>query len=411
MQGTVTSHTTTQPNSAANPNADDAQQSTGQSLYQQASQSNQPDELLRRQFDQRSKSQKTKLADEFVDAASQDGMVKLSETPDGQHALAEVYRQASEGRQGEMERLHDEQGETAVDYTNKNERQSPAGQMVDGAVDKLGSQARWVREAANNRSLMDHGLRDAEYQEQMRNIEPILDQVDEWSEGVIERVSFSINDPIKALADGISNTYSLNLDYTRDNVLLALDRAENQDTQAFDEFLVSLPVLGGPGVTKGILNKGLNGRPQPIIGSSGQRIPFGFTNEAEFLKFSKMLRQGLPGGVEPVFKGSSVTGVKAMSSKGIPAGTPFDVARKSDFDVALISEDLATRASLLDGVKIKTQPTRIGPIGVNSDLAKHLQLNDLLMQLENLAGRKVDFTLFDSHKGGFRGETILVPVE
>jgi hypothetical protein len=149
MQGMVTSNIATQSNSAANPIADDGQQPTGQSLYQQASQSNQPDVLLKRQFDQISKSQKTKLADEFVAAAGQDGMVKLAETPDGQHALAEVYHQASEGQQGEMEKLHDEQGETAVDYTNKNERQSPARQMVDGAVDKLGSQVKWVRDAVN----------------------------------------------------------------------------------------------------------------------------------------------------------------------------------------------------------------------------------------------------------------------
>jgi hypothetical protein len=123
------------------------------------------------------------------------------------------------------------------------------------------------------------------------------------------------------------------------------------------------------------------------------------------------LRQGLPEGVEPVFKGSSVTGAKAVSSKGIPVGTPFDVGRQSDFDIGLISEDLATQASLLDGVRIKTDPTRIGPIGVDSDLAKHLQLNDLLIELQSQAGRKVEFTLFDSHESGFKGETILVPTE
>jgi hypothetical protein len=164
------------------------------------------------------------------------------------------------------------------------------------------------------------------------------------------------------------------------------------------------------GLKKGNL-PGLNGRLKPIIGSDGQRIPFGFKNEADFREFSRSLRQGLPEGVEPVFKGSSVTGVKAVSSKGIPAGTPFDVGRKSDFDIGLISEDLTTQASLIEGARIKTGPTRIGPIGVDSDLAKQLQLNDLLIQLERQAGRKVEFTLFDSHKGGFKGETILVPTE
>jgi Ni,Fe-hydrogenase III large subunit len=88
-----------------------------------------------------------------------------------------------------------------------------------------------------------------------------------------------------------------------------------------------------------------------------------------------------------------------------------NVGRKSDFDIGLISEDLTTQASLIEGARIKTGPTRIGPIGVDSDLAKQLQLNDLLIQLERQAGRKVEFTLFDSHKGGFKGETILVPTE
>lgn len=153
----------------------------------------------------------------------------------------------------------------------------------------------------------------------------------------------------------------------------------------------------------------IKGRPKPLIGSNGQRIPFGFANEADFLEFSRVLRAGLPEGVEPVFKGSAVTGVKAVTSKGIKAGTPFDVGRKSDFDIGLISEDLTTRTALIDGVRIKTQPTRIGPIGIGSDAALNLELNDLLIRLEGLSNRKVEFNLFDTPKGGFKGETIVVP--
>lgn len=49
--------------------------------------------------------------------------------------------------------------------------------------------------------------------------------------------------------------------------------------------------------------------------------------------------------------------------------------------------------------------------GVDSDVAKQLQLNDLLLQLEYLTGRTVEFNLYDSPNGGFKGETIMVPME
>jgi hypothetical protein len=68
-------------------------------------------------------------------------------------------------------------------------------------------------------------------------------------------------------------------------------------------------------------------RPTPIFTPDGLQIPFGFKSEQEFLDFSRTLRAGLPEGVEPVFQGSSVTGVKAVASNGIPSrlvrNTPF----------------------------------------------------------------------------------------
>jgi hypothetical protein len=122
-----------------------------------------------------------------------------------------------------------------------------------------------------------------------------------------------------------------------------------------------------------------------------------------------MLREGLPEGVEPVFQGSAVTGVKAVTSKGVPAGTPFDVGRVSDFDIGLISEDLATQASLIDGARIKIMPTRIGPFGADSPIGERLGLSKLAARLSAQAGRNVSFVLYDSVEGAYSQPSLYVP--
>lgn len=148
-------------------------------------------------------------------------------------------------------------------------------------------------------------------------------------------------------------------------------------------------------------------RPTPKFTSEGLQIPFGFRSEREFMDFSSALRAGLPPGVEPVFQGSSVTGVKAVSSGGIKAGTPFDKGRISDFDIGLISEDLATQAALLDGVRVKTLPTRVGPLDANS--SARLGLGNLAERLRLQAGRPVNFVLFDSMEGAYSQPSLFVP--
>jgi hypothetical protein len=65
----------TQRNSAVNIHSDSVQNITGQALYQQASQSQHPDTLIKKQFEQKTQAQKTKAADEFVSAASQEGLI------------------------------------------------------------------------------------------------------------------------------------------------------------------------------------------------------------------------------------------------------------------------------------------------------------------------------------------------
>ncbi|MES9834610.1 MAG: hypothetical protein ABW139_20450, partial [Candidatus Thiodiazotropha sp. DIVDIV] len=115
----ITQRMAIQPNSAASIHSDSAQNITGQALYQQASQSQYPYALIKKQFGQSTQSQKTKVADEFVSAAGQEGLNQLAATPDGQHALAVVYDHAGDDTRHFMQQVHEEQGNTAVDYTNK----------------------------------------------------------------------------------------------------------------------------------------------------------------------------------------------------------------------------------------------------------------------------------------------------
>ena len=163
------------------------------------------------------------------------------------------------------------------------------------------------------------------------------------------------------------------------------------------------------GVRSPLVKVGGNARPTPIFTSDGLQIPFGFKTEQEFLNFSRMLREGLPEGVEPVFQGSAVTGVKAVTSKGVSAGTPFDVDRISDFDIGLISEDLATQASLIDGVRVKTMPTRIGPFGADSPIGEQLGLGKLAARLSAQSGRNVFFVIYDSVEGAYSQPSLYVP--
>ncbi|MCG8069773.1 MAG: hypothetical protein JAY84_18150 [Candidatus Thiodiazotropha taylori] len=115
---------------AVNSGMDSAQQSEGKTLFQQASQSHQPDVLIKRQFEQRNQTQKSKLANEFIASAGREGISQLAATPDGQHALAVVYDHAGSDGRGLMSQMHEEQGGTAVDYTG-NRNESPSGVSAD----------------------------------------------------------------------------------------------------------------------------------------------------------------------------------------------------------------------------------------------------------------------------------------
>ncbi|MCG7976354.1 MAG: hypothetical protein JAZ16_14955, partial [Candidatus Thiodiazotropha taylori] len=115
---------------AVNSGMDGAQQTEGDTLFQQASQSHQPDVLVKRQFEQHNQTQRSKLANEFISSAGREGISQLAATPDGQHALAVVYDHAGSDGRGMMRQVHEEQGGTAVDYTG-NRNESPSGESAD----------------------------------------------------------------------------------------------------------------------------------------------------------------------------------------------------------------------------------------------------------------------------------------
>ncbi|MCG7923852.1 MAG: hypothetical protein N0C81_00855 [Candidatus Thiodiazotropha lotti] len=128
-----TNSTQAQSYTAVNSGMESAQQSEGETLFQQASQSHQPDVLVKRQFEQRNQTQRNKLANEFISSAGREGISQLAATPDGQHTLAVIYDHAGSYGRGLMRQVHEEQGNTAVDFTDR-------GQSIEssGDVGRLG---------------------------------------------------------------------------------------------------------------------------------------------------------------------------------------------------------------------------------------------------------------------------------
>jgi hypothetical protein len=120
---TFSSSTATLSRKTAGNNPGSSGQTEGQTLYQEISESHQPEVVVKRQFEQRNQNQKTQLANDFIASAGREGINHLASTPEGQHALAVVYKHASGENRGFMLQLHKEQGNTAVDYTRK----SPVG--------------------------------------------------------------------------------------------------------------------------------------------------------------------------------------------------------------------------------------------------------------------------------------------
>jgi filamentous hemagglutinin len=136
-----------------------------------------------------------------------------------------------------------------------------------------------------------------------------------------------------------------------------------------------------------------------------REVPLGFADAEEFRSFGAHLGRGLHTAgyrdVIPVFKGSSVTGVKFMT------GELFDAGRTSDFDIALAGPSLFARAKAL-GVQIRGRGTRTAPL-TEKQLEK-LGLLELRNQLrERMSGRPVAFMVYrDLEQTLARGPSIPV---
>jgi uncharacterized protein YukE len=123
-------------------------------------------------------------------------------------------------------------------------------------------------------------------------------------------------------------------------------------------------------------------------------VPLGFAGESEFAAFTHDLVGGLREAgyrdVVPVFQGSAVTGVKYTTGK------PFDVGRRSDFDIALASPTLFERAEAA-GVELRSRRTRTAPLG-RADLER-LGLFDLARRLSAGVERDVHFMIYPDRAG------------
>ena len=123
-------------------------------------------------------------------------------------------------------------------------------------------------------------------------------------------------------------------------------------------------------------------------------VPLGFAGEAEFAAFTHDLVGGLREAgyrdVVPVFQGSAVTGVKYTTGK------PFDVGRRSDFDIALASPTLFERAEAA-GVELRSRRTRTAPLG-RANLER-LGLFDLARRLSAGVERDVHFMIYPDLAG------------
>jgi hypothetical protein len=149
----------TQPNTVASIHSDGAQKDTGQTLYQQAIQSQHPDTLIKEQFEQTPHPEKTKLANQFVNVAGREGLNLIAATPDGQHALATVYSHSGGDARQLLREVHKEQGNTAINYTNK---QVDEGKKV--AVPSITATAViTVGSAGNNEPSFKDALQDKEF--------------------------------------------------------------------------------------------------------------------------------------------------------------------------------------------------------------------------------------------------------
>ena len=118
-------------------------------------------------------------------------------------------------------------------------------------------------------------------------------------------------------------------------------------------------------------------------------VPLGFATTEEFVAFGTELKKGLADAgyrdAVPVFQGSAVTGVKYTT------GEPFDVGRRSDFDIA-VADPLLFENARRAGVKMRSGGTRTAPLEM--DKLESLGLADLVSRLAQQVRRDVHMMIY-----------------
>jgi hypothetical protein len=135
--------------------------------------------------------------------------------------------------------------------------------------------------------------------------------------------------------------------------------------------------------------------------------PLGFFNEYAFANFIFGLvnHSDMPDDVQPVFHGSSVTGVSYDTKR------PFDEGRVSDYDIAIVSDTLWNRV-LDKGVGTRTTTERTGELQPVDIIV--LQLSTVFKRACDLVrgcstqARPVHFMIYADQAGATQGRSALV---
>ena len=121
-------------------------------------------------------------------------------------------------------------------------------------------------------------------------------------------------------------------------------------------------------------------------------VPLGFASRQDFEAFGRTAWDGLAAAgyrdAEPFLRGSSVTGYSFSQ------GNPFDQGRTSDYDFAVASPSLMSRAREL-GLPLRGGGTRTAPINDTSTL-EMLGLGDVMTNLRLQSGRDMSIVIFGS---------------
>ena len=149
----------------------------------------------------------------------------------------------------------------------------------------------------------------------------------------------------------------------------------------------------GESIAWGLQNGQQNLQRQNIeLASMFMALPFpkGFASWGSLRQFGTQLQAGLSKlgfkNTKLFMQGSAASGRSYLTKEA------FDVGRKSDFDIALVGDDIYKAAEKLG----LTKGGRTGPIEVGTEAAQDLGLNKLLKEVSEKYGRKVNVMIFET---------------